>query len=241
MSSALDVVISWQLRTRASLAATWQLLSDTDRFNRVAGLEYSYQEEAQPDGSVKRFGSGSRLGVPLRWVEPPFDWQAPNSFAIARSFTTGPALSYTIRLELRQASEGGTEFDYTLTVVPRSAWTRPIVQGELATFTRPALDRTLQRAIAVLDGTISTFAAPPPPLEAKARKSAEVALAAVEDPTLREALGRLLAEEALDELRDMQPLRLARRWGAAPTDVVRAFLQAVRGGALSLQWSLRCP
>ncbi len=241
MASALEVVLLWRLRTRAPLIATWELLSDTDRFNRVAGLEYAYREDAQPDGSVVRQGSGSRLGVPLRWIEPPFEWQAPHRFGITRTFTTGPALSYSIGLALREADDGGTEVEYRLTVVPRSTWTRPIVQAELTTFTRPALERTLQRAMDVLDGTIGVFAAPPPPLTPAERKRAEDALIAVDDPDLRAALLRLLGEESLDELRDIQPLRLARRWGAAPNTVVRAFLQAVRGGALSLQWSLRCP
>lgn len=241
MADGLDVVIQWQLRTRAPLQTTWELLSDTDRFNRVAGLEYTYQEEALRDGTVRRQGSSSRLGVPLRWVEPPFDWQAPHRFGITRTFTTGPAESYSIRLELQESADGGTDLDYSLCVVARSTWTRPLVQAELATFTRPALERTLQRAVAVLDGTISTFLAPPPPLSPEGGEHMRAALAAVDDPQLQEAFERLLREESLDELRDLQPLRLARRWHAAPDAVVRAFLQAVRGGAFTLQWSLRCP
>lgn len=244
MAAAEDVVLQWRLPIATSRAKAWDLLADTDRVNRVAGLHHQYQEKPRADGGVDRFGHSNRLGISLDWHEEPFDWVAPVGYGVRRVFLGGPADRYTVRVRLEDDPSGDSGrclLDYHVSITPRSVWTRPIVLAELALLTRPALDRTLQRAIAVLEGRLASFDLAPPPLSAMAERRLQAGLSAIEDPTLRVALGELLRHEAAAELRAIAPLRLARRWRLGTDATIRACLQAVRGGLLQLRWTLRCP
>ena len=244
MAAVEDVVLRWHLPIGTSRAKAWDLLADTDRINRVAGLHHQYQEKARPDGGVDRFGHSNRLGIALDWHEEPFDWIAPVSYGVLRVFLGGPADRYSVQVRLEEDPAGNSNhcvLNYQICITPRSVWTRPIVLADLALITRPAVDMTLRRAVAVLEGRIASFDLAPPPLSADAERRLQAGLLAIEDDALRAAIGDLLRHEAASELRSLAPLRLARRWRLGADATVRACLQAVRGGLLQLRWTLRCP
>ncbi len=240
MPEVRPVELRWRLRTTAPLERTWALLSDTDRFNRVAGIDQSFEEEAQPDGSVKRTGTLRRAGIPLRWDERPFVWDAPRRFAVNRRFHGGPARSYVVSLDLT-ADPKGTSIDYRVVITPRVTVTRPAVVADARLFTRPGLDRALRRAVAVLDGERSLFDDPPPALPRRAGDLLERGLEGVRSPAVAKRLAQLIHKAPLRLQRQLNPLRLARRWQLPEAETVVAFLDAVAGGVLTVSWELRCP
>ncbi|MCP4809988.1 MAG: hypothetical protein GY913_07715 [Proteobacteria bacterium] len=63
------VRIQWELHTRADLDTTWLHLSDTDRFNRVAELGFTFTEAPDDSGEVVRVGHMNKLGLSLSWDE----------------------------------------------------------------------------------------------------------------------------------------------------------------------------
>ena len=81
------VRLAWTLHTRADLQSTWDLLSDTDRFNRVAGLGLRFEVQPTEDGGIRRMGWSQRIGMRLEWDEMPFQYEAPNWFITERRFT----------------------------------------------------------------------------------------------------------------------------------------------------------
>ncbi|MCB9740902.1 MAG: serine/threonine protein kinase, partial [Deltaproteobacteria bacterium] len=218
----------------------WALLSDTDRVNRVAGLEMRFAERALETGHVEVEGRARSLGVPLRWKEIPYEWQANERYSVRREFRGGPASAYTVHVALTSTEEG-TQIDYAVEVEPRSTLTRPLVKLDLAAVTRPALERMLRRAVATLDGTVGAFDLPPPPLDDAGSKRLERGLAALDDAELAGLIGTFLREAPLVEQQEIAPLRLARRWRVDANRLLEAMLRLVPAGVVELRWSLRCP
>ncbi|MEY3015582.1 MAG: hypothetical protein RIT45_4317, partial [Pseudomonadota bacterium] len=231
--------MTWTLTTSATPEACWALFSDTDRINRVAGLEMRFVEQALQTGHVAVQGRARSLGVPLRWDEQPYEWRENERYSVRRTFHGGPASAYSVHVTLTPI-DAGTRIDYEVEVTPRNTLTRALVKIDLGAVTRPALERTLRRAVAALDGTVGSFEHAPPPLSAAAERRLERALAQL--PTdVAARLRTFLAEAPLAEQQEIAPLRLARRWALEPDDVLRAMLQLVPAGVLELRWKLRCP
>ncbi|MGH9902736.1 MAG: hypothetical protein ACRD68_13085, partial [Pyrinomonadaceae bacterium] len=81
----------WEYELRASPEALWPLVTDTNRFNRNAGVPALQSGRAgegalEPDG-LRRLLKISKLGVGVAWEEEPFEWLRPRRFGVARRYT----------------------------------------------------------------------------------------------------------------------------------------------------------
>lgn len=236
------VRLSLEVDTSAPREDCWAALSDTDRFNAVAELGYSYEEEAVPGQPARRVGRGRWLGVlPLVWEERRFRHRAPESMTISRLFRGSPASHLTVRMKL-EATGAGTRVRYDLEVVPRHALLRPLVALELRLGVAPRLERAL-RAVATAAGDAPSIRRllPPPNLGAASAAHLDAALERIHLPEVTQRLRAWIAEAPLRDQANMHPLRLAHAWGLPGDQVVGGFLSAVKEGALSLQWDVICP
>jgi tRNA A-37 threonylcarbamoyl transferase component Bud32 len=229
---------SWDLRTRAPIEAAWALLSDTDAFNRVAGVGFTFTAEKQADGTTGQVGHLHRLGMHLTWDERPFRFRAPERYSYQRLFHGGPASSLEGSLQLEPLPHGGTRIRYEVVVHPRSFVTRPIVALDAAMSTRPQLDATLRKAVRTLDEGVAFDV--PPPLEPAAEALLVERTRALPVP-IAQALRDYLKTASLADQGRIRPLAIARRAGVDEAAAALALLQAVRDGALMLRWQLLCP
>lgn len=235
------VRLSWELRSTASIEEVWAILSDTDRFNRMAQLDFHYTEEPQPGGTTLRIGRTRRLGfIDLEWVELPARYQAPEWYKFIRRFRGSPVSEIHVLLRLR-AVEGGTHVRYTVEAYPRNILFRPLVIFELYLFTRPSLDSALQKVMSMVASTSPLTDPRPPALGVEARKRLEGAISRLGSPELATNLSLFLRDSPLREQDRIHPLRQARAWNMEDKVVLRGFLQAVREGILTLHWDLICP
>lgn len=234
------VRLSWYLRSAAALEPTWRAMSDTDRFNRAAGLGFRFEERRLSDGTLVRHGSVRRFGLEIRWEELPFQFEAPHWFVSERRFLGGPLARVEVTCRLEEA-EDGTRVRYTVDLHPRSWLTRPVVLADARISTRPVLDRTLKQVMDAVSGVSFSTEPPPPDLSDDGRARLERGLAQVEPLPLAEELRRLVLQAPLPQQDRIQALALADRLGLEPGVVVRGVLQAVRDGALDLRWELLCP
>jgi hypothetical protein len=234
------VRISWELHSSADLLTTWNVFSDTDRFNRVAELGFTFEEAPDDRGAVARVGHMKKLGMSLSWDELPFQYSAPTWFRTRRLFHGGPAAEFTASLRLKEAPQGGTDILYAVEVVPRNALTAPVVAIELKTQTRSQLDRALSQLLADLDRQVTPADLAAPPLSPQAETLLTGALSELDD-AVADRLGALLRHGPLREQDRLHPPRLARRWGLETEAVTEAMLQATRSGALALHWEILCP
>lgn len=95
----------WEYELRASPQALWPLVSDTNRFNRDAGLpDVSAQGSVEAGGGVGRRRLKLRkLGVGVEWEEEPFEWVRPFRFGVARRYRTEPVSEMRVAAELSEA------------------------------------------------------------------------------------------------------------------------------------------
>lgn len=231
----------WELKTKAGLEETWDILADTDRFNRVANLGFSFKEIPQSDGTTLRLGEMKRLGMRLRWKDLPFQYRTPEWFRKERVFESGPLAALVTTLRLRPDKDG-TAIRYTVEGYPRHPLYRPLVAFEFAITTAPQLQRTLDAALRAMAGLANEdFDQVPPPLDREKEARLASGLTKIKPDKLANALGQFIRRAPLRDQDRMMPLRLARRWGVPDDVVVDGFLRAAGEGILALRWDVICP
>lgn len=235
------VRLSWELHTRADLRRTWATFSDTDRFNREAGLGFSFTEPPPGSTHIRRIGRMKRLGLELTWDELPFEYEAPHWYRSRREFHGGPARSFTASLRLRSSADGGTDVRYQVEVEPRNLLTVPAVKIDTNGATRKQLDRVLALLIDELDAGARPRDVPAGPLSAAGSERLRTLLPELPEGRLRDALEQLLRLGPLRDQYRLCPPLLADRWDADQTEVTGLLLQATRVGLLSLHWEVLCP
>ncbi len=232
------VTVEFKRTTRASVADTWALLADTDRFNRTVDFGFSFEEHPQADGSVHRTGTARILGMQMSWQELPFSYRKPAWFVSRRLFLGGPARE--LRSSVHLSSSGlETEVRYLVQVFPRSMLLWPAVAVELRSRNAPRIEKVLDAILEHLGGGMAPDPAPPTLSARESTALIEIGRS-LESPEFAAHLKDFIRRAPLQEQARMNPLR-AGLWGADSEGTIRGFLDAVRKGALCLTWELLCP
>ena len=233
------VILSWTLHAPVDRATAWRMMSDTDTFNRVAGLGFSFDETPLPDGSVQRTGRVSKFGLVVEWEELPFDFVAPDGFVARRVYRGGPLRESQVTVQLEESPEG-TRIHYEVQLLARSLFSRPLVAADARLTIKPTLTRALEAAVQALCGE-GPGLDPSPPLDDQQEARLASLLEGVAHPTLRQALGDRVRRAPLPVVDRLQPLQVAQATGVDPTTTVHSFLEATRAGLLEMRWEMLCP
>ena len=225
----------WEWLLRRTPEELWPLVSDTNRFNRDAGVP-----------AVERLGPRRlrlrRYGVPIEWDEEPFEWVRPHRFGVVRRYRTGPLAEMRVAAELFPR-DGGTLLRYTVEAEPRGLLGRlstPVAIGVLAR-------RRFGRVFAAYDRALRTES---PPSRGSGRlepggrgrlERARERLAAEMRAELAARLAETLEHGDSLELAHLRPYALADAWAEPRRDVLELCLRGVRHGALELEWRVLCP
>ncbi len=245
---------------KAPRALVWAVVSDTNRWDRAAGLapaKYSWIKEGS---SNLRLAKAKELGLDLEWIEPPYQWIEGSMVEGLRRFRKGPLNAGGFRVTLEEEA-GGTRVKARSYV--DSGWL--VGQMQKMKF-QSALVRYLGGIASVLEGATAGRSAV---LDEPAVVQARRLLAGSYDETtsgprtpadlaqLESRAGRMLerpvkkelVEKVVAFLRDrpdeevasIRPFELARTWGLDRRDVLRAFLYATEVGLTNLSWQINCP
>src|SRR5258708_7051862 len=85
---------------QAPRSLVWAVVSDTNRWDRVAGLapaKYAWLKEGNRN---LRLARAKELGVELEWIEPPYQWIEGAMVEGIRRFRKGPLESGGFRVTL---------------------------------------------------------------------------------------------------------------------------------------------
>jgi len=230
------VHLNWErtLPTR-SLRAAWAVFSNTDRFNRAAGLGFTFRTEVDEHGNIVQVGTVKRLGLLIDWVDEPFEFVAPDWFRSVRRFRTGPLERLTTTVHLRRSTEA-VHLQYDIELVPAHWAARPIILLDAKTSIGPMVGRTIDQAASQLGDDPKPYALPSP-LDA----TGEQLVRTLADLAIGDRLAETLRIADLRTQDRLQPLKLAAHWSIEDDVVVRDMLTAVDRGVLSLQFDLLCP
>jgi class 3 adenylate cyclase len=221
----------------------WPLVSDTNRFNRDAGVP-----EVEPLGvgeNARRTLRLSRYGVGVEWEEEAFEWVSPHRFSVVRRYTRGPLDSMRTAATLEARAGGGTRLVYEIRARPRGIVWLPAVAFQVGVVSRRRFRSVLRAYDRAASAETVALPAPAPRLEpgageriARAREAMIAAGAAPEDVDRLCALVREGDELALADIR---PYAIADAWGRDRRAILELCLLATRAGLLELRWELLCP
>ncbi len=238
----------WQWRLQASVEALWPLVSNTNRFDHDSGVPAAtgviYAQSPQDYGRQRvRL---AKFGVPLEYVQEPFEWTYPQRFGVVRQYTRGPLAEMRIRLALAPQDDGSTQLDYEVWARPRGLLGLLGIPVQIGIISRRAFARSFAAYDHLLEaGQPPLGAAHAERLPAAARKRIEAARAAL----LADGVDSALLDRLIDTIESADPISLARlqpfvladHWGAERSAVLTLCLWATRRGLLDLQWDLLCP
>jgi class 3 adenylate cyclase len=235
----------WEYDLSASPQALWPLVSDTNRFNRDAGLPGV--SALPPTDKGRRRLRLSKLGVAVEWEEEPFEWVRPYRFRVVRKYKTGPVADARVAVELSEREGGGTHLVYQVWARPRGALGRAVIPVQVGRVSRRKFGEVLRRYDALAREAERQNGAPKPAvrtgagvralLDAQRRKLLDAGAGA-------ELVARLIRTiETGDELTlaRLRPYSLADEWGVKRREALELCLLATRAGLLDLRWELLCP
>ncbi|HST50698.1 MAG TPA: DUF5939 domain-containing protein [Pyrinomonadaceae bacterium] len=238
----------WEYDLSASPQALWPFVTDTNRFNRDAGLPDVTSTDAQdtPGKNNRRRLRLSKLGVGVEWEEEPFEWVRPFRFGVVRRYKTGPVAEARVKAEMREREGGGTHLVYQVWARPRGALGRAVIPVQVGRVSRRKFAEVFRRYDEeAASGEHQGGGAQAARLAAKERALLDSLrrklLDAGEDARLVSRLAETIESGDEFTLARLRPYALADSWGGARRTVLELCLKATRAGLLDLRWELLCP
>lgn len=232
----------FELQLESTPEQLWPLVSDTNRFNRDAGVP-PVEELGVGDNARRRLRL-SRLGVGVEWEEQPFEWVSPHRFSVLRRYTRGPVaeMRTTATLEPR---DGGTRLVYEVRAIPRGPVGRPAVALQVGLISRRRFESVFRAYDRAAHGGAEALPTAKPQLAPGGAQRIEAAkaglLAAGAAPGDVDRLVALVAGGDELTVATIRPYALADAWSRDRREVLELCLQATRHGLLELRWELICP
>jgi len=240
MANDKPIGFSWTHFLAADLPTAWATLSDTARFNRLAGLDLQFSFAAQGAGRVHATGALQHLGMHVTWQEVPVRFEAPRHLLIERLCDRGPLSRMQIEMNLTE-HDAGTQLVFEARFWPQSKLLWPALRVDLGLAVKPKLERALHTMLASLAAGDALPDTPPPPLPRQAARILAERLATLADGELARHLGTLLRSAPIGAVQRLKPLLLARQWRMEEQRVVAGLLRAAQAGILQVQWEVLCP
>ncbi len=237
---------TWQWHLHTPPEQLWPLVSDTDRFNALAGVpavEIVDDESVQAPTHLLRMRT---FGQTIEWEEPPFEWVSPHWFRIVRTYRRGPLARMVVTLRLEPDQTGGSLLTYTVEAEPANLLGYLVIPIHIGLFSRIRFERVFRTLDAIAQHTAADERVPLSPrtqvqspalLETLATRLVELGF----DTDLVHRLTTLIRTAPDDDLAHMHPILYAHRWQVDEQTVIRLFLYASRIGLLELQWDVACP
>src|SRR6185295_17320493 len=111
-----DLRYEWRWRFDAAPEVVWPLVSDTERFNRAAGVPpVQFEMISSPERGIYRIGRVGTGRRAITWDEHPFDFEEPRRFSVRRAYHKGPVAEAHFMADL-QPVPGGSELVYRIRV-----------------------------------------------------------------------------------------------------------------------------
>ena len=231
-----DLTYRFELDLAASPDELWPLVSDTNRFNRDAGVP-AIDERGRGPNARKRLRL-TRLGVPVEWEEEPFEWVSPNRFSVLRRYVRGPLESMRVTATLSPRDDGGTHLVYDVVARPRGVVGRIAAAVQIGFLSRRRFEEVFRRYDAEARGGAPLV--PTPRLAPGARERLDAAQQALPSGPAKRLVDLVERGDELTVSR-LRPYALADAWGSGRRETLELCLEATRAGLLELQWELLCP
>lgn len=232
----------WHFDLQATAESAWPHLADTSRLNRSMGLPEMKLLEKQ--GEVH--GTTNYWGIPMTWIELPWEWVHGKSLVCVREYSRGFAHVFRgiCKVDTLPGNQGIRVYIYFAWIPTNFVW-RAFLQRVFPKL-EPVYGKALKRIEKFLSGS-----APAPyrqPITTLPATTAE-RLAGMLTPLEKAGTSRVLLGKLSDlilqgdemDLDRIRVLPLADSWGVPVSELLVAMLNATRQGIFNLTWDVICP
>ena len=232
-----------ELLLKASPEELWPLISDTNRVNKLIGLD-RVEEVQQTDDPLVVIGRSRPWWGAMEWEEHPYEWVAPKRLGVVRVFSKGPLKWYRSTVELTP-KENGTLLRQKIELVPKGRLGAMVVGFEMRKHTR-----LLKKMYRDLDGhSRGRSEIKGNPFQYNGLGSVEIArlgggaqrlLSLGCEPAVVTRLVEFLQHANAQDVARIRPKAWARSHGFHEDKVLETFLRATEIGLLVHRWHLIC-
>jgi class 3 adenylate cyclase len=238
----------WIFNFDSSPDAIWRYVSNTERFNHEAGLPTIKAEEIpQPEGGSRRVIHQSLYGVELVYEEPQMEWVYAQQFsrqALYHPSPLNPLSHFRMHAKLMPRPEGGSQLLYDVWFTPRYRFALPAIWVQMTIYERK-FARVFQQFDQLAKNPIPVYRPEQSVITARGKtRLAEIRTQLIQqgqEAPLIDLLFNHLTYAADEEVTDIRPFALARKWGLDPYKIVELFLRGTRVGLFNLSWAMLCP
>src|SRR5262245_27904947 len=110
------IVTEITVACRSDPQHVWEGITDTERLNRVVGMNRITVQPLSDASSARYLVSTHLGGFPVEYEERPFEWIYPKRFKILLKMRSGPLRSLEVAYELDPREGGGTDVKFRLTL-----------------------------------------------------------------------------------------------------------------------------
>ncbi|MEM7334212.1 MAG: DUF5939 domain-containing protein, partial [Chloroflexota bacterium] len=245
----------WEFHLKSPPEKLWPYIADTNRFDKDSGLPaYDQPEKSSVAGltNTRRRLRIKMYGVPIEWIEEPFQWIRPYQFGIARNYEPGPIpllqpiKHLRVLAQLNETEEGGTHLVYNVWATPRNFLGNLIIPIQIGQISARQFAKTFQRYDELASEEIpfeavSIMTSLPTGARRRIESLQQTLVNANHSPDLVHQLLETIITADDITLSQMRPYQLAKIWQAERQDVLELMLQATRIGLLNFKWDLLCP
>jgi class 3 adenylate cyclase len=244
------VKVEQSVELASPIDKVWPLIVDTDRMNRLMGLEPVRYTPIPPGShSSARFLGETRIGgFRMVYEESPYEWTLEKEFGVYRKCTVGPlayiSMGWTLKPgdKAKGGFEGGTHLTVRFESEAKNALLKPFawIGGRSTVKNILELGRAID--LHVRENAPSPFLEPVAPSdhEALARGVARLKERGVR-LDLAERIGKHVQGCPDADAIRMRPFEIADEWGEPRREVLAAMLNAVPAGLVELRWAILCP
>lgn len=243
---------AWEWRLAATPDALWPYVSDTNRFNRDAGVPVVEELIGAPTGSRRL--RLRRYGVSVEWEEEPFEWVQPRSFSVVRRYHAGPVSEMRVNTELTPDGENGCILRYTVDAAARNVLGRIAIPFEIGVVSARRFEKVFRKYAVMAQSArrelpeyakyridyLPTQAALSPG-GAERLQTIRTSLEAIFPPNIVQQLVRVVTHGDDLSVARIRPYVLADSENESRRHFVDLALHATRAGLLDLQWDVLCP
>lgn len=239
-------LFTWEFQFSHSIPEVWDIVTNTDRLNRAAGLApIEYTQKPLPYGGTVRYGSVKELGFRLSWLEHDYEWMLHQHFCNEREYTEGPITHFLAHWRF-VPTKNGCRVIQSIGVRPANFLGSLIARRQVGV----QLRRQYLRAYAWIEDFLSKKVAvafrptdadnykAPPGLRDEILK--RLSAGGVE-PSMCARAAEMISKGQPAELSRIRPFRKAKSWGIEPNAALSMFLRGTKIGIFVMHWDMLCP
>ena len=240
------LVFSWDFDFSHPVADVWEIITNTDRLNRAAGLApIEYTQKPLPYGGTARYGSVKELGFRLNWLEHDYEWVLHQHFCNEREYSVGP-ISHLLSHWRFVPTEKGCRVTHSIGVKPANFAGALIARRQIGVLLRRQFLRAYVWIEDFLSNKVAVAYRPTgsddykPPRGLRSEILERLSIAGV-SPNMCARAAEMISKGQPAELTRMRPFRKAKIWDVEQNTALSLFLRGTKVGIFVMQWDLLCP